>query len=277
MYACARIVHVRYATVHLSDLPAAFDGTTVLFVSDFDMRSEAGAREAARLMQTLSALEPDILLLGGDYASPTLLDALEGRDAQSAGVASRAVGARHAFFAALESFYAPFGKFAVAGEDDVATEQLASSMALGGVRLLTDESVRIERDGASLYVAGLSPSGDAARAAETVRAQDCVIAFAHSPNRFTQALTAEADGGGAWADAILAGGTHGGQIRLGNRFMLSLDEHERRYLSGWRKEGGVFLLTSQGLGCEVVSLRLGTRAEAHLVTLRCAQGAVGGA
>ena len=52
---------------------------------------------------------------------------------------------------------------------------------------------------------------------------------------------------------------------------------ERRYISGWRRENGVFLLTSQGVGCEGVPLRLGTAAEVHLITLRRAAQADTGA
>lgn len=274
MYAHSRIVHVRYAGVSLSDLPAALDGLKILFVSDIDVRGEADANAAANAMDALAALEPDVLLLGGDYTGPGLWDALNGRET---GDALSLQAARRAFFRALSDFPAPLGKYAVRAEDDPGSEALASELELGGVTLLDGQLAQLSRGGQSLYVAGLSPDTDAGALASGVSADACVIAFAHSPDSFAGALTAEAQGGGAWADVVLCGGTHGGQVRLGERTLLSLSERERQYLSGWRKEGGVFLLTSQGLGCEVVSLRLGTRAEAHLITLRCAQGAVGGA
>ena len=41
LYGASRVVHVRYATAWLRDLPPAFEGTTILFVSDLDIRSEA--------------------------------------------------------------------------------------------------------------------------------------------------------------------------------------------------------------------------------------------
>ena len=63
LYAASRVVHVRYATVHLRDLPAAFEGTTVLFVSDLDIHSASGARAAAAMMDALAPLQPDLLLL----------------------------------------------------------------------------------------------------------------------------------------------------------------------------------------------------------------------
>lgn len=268
LYAAGRVVHVRYATVFLRDLPSAFEGTTILFVSDIDAHSARDARAAAKMMDALAALEPDMLLLGGDYAAPGLWETLNGMDMENAAVAAQAASDRHLFFSALADFSAPLGKFAVAAAEDALPEQLAQTMAVGGVRLLQGETVTLTRDGANLTIAGIAPEGDLSVLSSAVRAGDCVIAFAHSPSRFPAALTAEAGDGGAWADMILAGGTHGGQMRLGERTLLPLSEQERRYLSGWRKESGVFLLTSQGVGCEGLPLRLNTAAEVHLITLR---------
>ena len=268
LYAASRVVHVRYATVHLRDLPAAFEGTTVLFVSDLDIHSASGARAAAAMMDALAPLQPDLLLLGGDYTSLGLWETINGMRPDDAAVSAAAVSNRHLFFSALADFEAPLGKFAVSAAEDAFAGQLAQSMQVGGVRLLDGESVTLSRDGQRLVIAGISPEGDAAQIAATVREGDCVLAFTHTPDNFASALIAEAGGGGAWADLILAGGTHGGQMRLGERTLLPLSEQERRYLSGWRKESGVFLLTSQGVGCEGLPLRLNTAAEVHLITLR---------
>lgn len=268
LYASSRVVHVRYATVYLRDLPAAFEGTTVLFASDLDIHSASGARASAAMMEALAPLQPDILLLGGDYTSLGLWETVNGMQPGDPAVSTAAASNRHLFFSALADFETRLGKFAVVAAEDVLPDQLAQSMQVGGVRLLDGETVSLSRDGQTLILAGLSPEGDAAQIAAAVRADDCVIAFTHTPDRFANALIAEASGGGAWADVILAGGTHGGQMRIGDSTLLSLTERERTYLSGWRKEGGVFLLTSQGVGCEVADLRLNTEAEVHFITLR---------
>ena len=55
LYAAGRVVHVRYATVFLRDLPSAFEGTTILFVSDIDAHSAQDARAAAKMMDALDA------------------------------------------------------------------------------------------------------------------------------------------------------------------------------------------------------------------------------
>ena len=268
MYLASRVVNVRYAQLFLSDLSPALDGVTLLFLSDIDASSAADARAAAGLMRRLQRLEPDILLLGGDYASAGLFDSLNGRDGQDPEVALRMADNRSLFLAALKDFVAPMGKFAVYSAQDVDLARLAQEMEHSGVRLLDDEVAALERDGERLFVAGLSPQGDANHVARLVTADSCVIAAVHSPDGFAGALTAEAQGGGAWADVVLAGGTHGGQILLAGRSFLPLSEREKAYLRGWRKENGVFLLTSQGVGCESLSLRLGTQAEVHLITLR---------
>ena len=63
LYGASRVVHVRYATAWLRDLPPAFEGATILFVSDLDIRSGADARAAAGMMDALAALQPRVLLL----------------------------------------------------------------------------------------------------------------------------------------------------------------------------------------------------------------------
>lgn len=273
LYATARVVHVRYATVYLRGLPPAFEGTTLLFVSDIDAHSAQDARAAAAMMDTLAALRPDVLLLGGDYAAPGFWEGLNGMGVDDPAVAADAAANRYLFLSSLADFPAPLGKFAVAAADDVLPGQLLQAMGVGSVRLLDGATATLTRDGQTLTLAGLSPTGDVSTVAGSVRAGDCVIAFTHSPALFPAALTAEASDGGLWVDVLLAGSTHGGQVRLGSQTLLPLTGQEQRYAAGWRKEGGAYLLTSQGVGCEGLPLRLGTTAEVHFITLRRAQAA----
>ncbi|WP_046173741.1 metallophosphoesterase [Domibacillus indicus] len=58
---------------------------------------------------------------------------------------------------------------------------------------------------------------------------------------------------------MLSGHTHGGQIRLG-RFGL----YEK---GGWKTVNGIHALVSNGYGTTGISLRLGARAETHLITI----------
>ena len=90
-----------------------------------------------------------------------------------------------------------------------------------------------------------------------------IIVLNHQPSDYA----AEA---GSCADLVLSGHTHGGQIRLFGKSILSLSNAERRFLFGWNTQSGIPILTSQGIGCEGINMRLGTEPEVWLITLRSA-------
>lgn len=258
MHLNAKTVHVRYAEVMLEDLPASFDGTKVLFASDFDL----SGRSAGKMFRRLQALQPDLLLLGGDYASPTLLERLNGRTGADETVA------RKAFFDSLADFHAPMGKLAVSGDHDGDADGLNIAMIGSGVRLIDGGVQTISNGTDEIYIAGIGENTrDVSGIAEHMRTGQCVIALMHRPSRVVDVRIAEAGDSGPWADLSLAGHNHGGQIQLLGRTALSLDDADKRLLSGWSTDGGLTLVTS-GVGCEGVNLRFGSIAEVWMITLR---------
>lgn len=264
MHMNASVVRMRYADVYLEDLPAQFDGTAMLFVSDLNIRSEREERQCERLMDKLAALQPDILLLGGDYCTPGLLGMVNGQKTGDSEQAAR-------FLRSLTDFPAPLGKFAVTGEQDQ-EEMLEPEIQYSGVQLLTDSCAVVEKGGAQLVIAGIDGKSDAHTRFEEIGAhfsrEDCVVVLAHNPAAYTGVRVAEARDGGAWADMVLSGHTLGGQIRLLNRTLLELAPQEERNASGWNYGNDLPLLVSEGLGCRGARLRLGTRSEVWLITLR---------
>ena len=72
----AGIVRIRRATVEIPDLPPAFDGRTILFASDIDLCGINTPAKSGALFEKLQSLRPDMLILGGDYASASLLEIL---------------------------------------------------------------------------------------------------------------------------------------------------------------------------------------------------------
>jgi len=261
----SRIIHVERVTLQIEDLPTGFEGKTILFASDIDMVGLNGPHVASALFRKLERLNPDILILGGDYANRSLISRINGSEDENA-LAAR----RMKFFSSLADFHTPMGKYAVTGENDK-SDNLAQELSLGGIQLLSDSSVQIMSSGSILTIAGLSDySGSLTNysmLASGCRAEDCVIAVAHNPASLTGILTAEAGGGGAWCDAVLAGHTHGGQAVVAGRSLLRLTDSELRYPLGWSKESGIHVLVSEGVGCESVNLRFGTQSTVHFITL----------
>ena len=260
MHLNARIVHVRYAEVRLGDLPASFDGTTVLFVSDVDLCGSNTAGTSASLFRRLQALQPDLLLLGGDYASPSLLQLLNGRSGDELS------DERMAFFQSIAGFQAPLGKYAVSGDHDGDTNALKLAALSCGVTLIDGDAAVISNGTDAIAVAG-AVSGDVSSLAQRFLKDQFVIALTHSPSQAVDVRICEASDGGAWADLVLSGHTHAGQVQVGGHSVLELDEADRRYLSGWFVDGPAPLLVTSGAGCEGANFRLGTQSEVWLITL----------
>ncbi|KKB37945.1 Phosphoesterase [Bacillus thermotolerans] len=94
---------------------------------------------------------------------------------------------------------------------------------------------------------------DKASAFARVPSEAFKIFVSHNPF-FAKKLT-KGDG----VSLFLSGHTHGGQIRLFNRGLYQK--------GGWEKQGGMMVLVSNGYGTTAVPLRLGARAETHLITI----------
>ncbi len=264
----ADIVRIRRAEIILPDLPRGFDGTTILYASDIDLCGLNTPERSGRLFDRLQSLKPDILLLGGDYTSSSLLEVMNGAGSEASGSPEKRE-ARRRFFHYISSFDAPMGKFAIASPEDEDWDDLGVTMKESGVMPLFNDRAAIRSGSDTLWIAGVCrESASLNSAGSTFNRQEAVLVAAYSPEVLPVLLTSEACDGGQWADLLLCGHTHGGQIRLFGRSVLPLSARELRYLSGWNTDSGFPILINQGLGCEGVNLRLGTQPEVWLLTLR---------
>ena len=264
----ATVVRIRRAEVVLPDLPPAFDGATVLYASDIDLCGLNDAKKSGALFNELQSLNPDMLILGGDYSSPSLLEVLN-RAENGKGDIAETLRQRESFFHYIGAFDAPMGVYAVAAPEDPDGDDLRRAMEANGIRPLFNERTAIRKGGDTLWLTGICVENlNLNNIAGQFSRGDCVIAVAYSPAALSGMMTSEAADGGRWADLTLCGHTHGGQIRLFGRSVLVLDSREQRLLHGWNTDAGLPLLVSQGIGCEGVNLRLGSEPEVWLITLR---------
>ena len=265
MHFQARLTHLKQAEVYLEDLPAGMDGTTLLYLSDLNIRSAADRRACMRLMQQLSRLKPDLLVLGGDYSAPGLLDVLNGSEGDAQADAA-------AFVRSLADFPTKLGKYAVAGENDIVNQELSAAFQDAGVEYLDDACSVVEKNGGKLVLAGLSDISlnktPYTQIGRYFSGDECVIALAHNPASYVDIRVNEAKGGGAWADLVLSGHTTGGQIKVLGRTLRSYPDEVARCIGGWYYVEDLPMLVSEGVGCEGAMLRLGTESEVWLLTLK---------
>ena len=233
-------------------LPAAFDGFRVGQISDVHCSSYTPKSRVVSWVAALNAERPDLIAVTGDLVSSG--------DRYTDDVAS-----------ALGGLKAPDGVFACMGNHDYFcnAEKLVAGLRRGGVDVLRNAGVHLERDGATLYVAGIEDSWtgrhDMSRTLADRREGEATLLLAHDPNHFPAAAKAK-------VEVTLSGHTHGGQMALplfGGRYNLA--RLMTRFTHGLFADGGSQLYVSRGVGTTGPPVRLFAPAELTVLTLRAAQ------
>ena len=210
------------------------------------------------LVTRINSLNPDIILLGGDYAN-TSEEAI-------------------AFFQSAPSFHARYLTAAVVGNHDRTApennlEALQQAMYDAGIVPLVNSVNRLKIGTDYIYLAGIDDVDNGWPDLEGVAAQvdrnDYVIFLSHSPAILGKALDArDRDGDKGWFDLALCGHTHGGQVTLLGQPILESARTSGRYWRGWYEANRAYMLVSNGVGTSGLPIRLFAQPQIHLITIR---------
>lgn len=240
------------------DLPAGIRQLRIAYVTDVHAGSLFGPGRVRDLVTRINALNADLVLLGGDYATDTVT-AVE-------------------FFENLPLIYSRYGVFAVTGNHDRTTEallpRLRGAMQSAGIIPLVNEVHPVRVGGSTIYVAGLDDvtggHPDLAGLSGSVSADDYVIFLCHNPSIIPRALSAtDRSGRAGWFDLALFGHTHGGQVALLGSLLHPTGVPER-YARGWLRQNRIDMLVSNGVGTTGLPIRLFCPPQIHLITVRTA-------
>lgn len=275
----ARAFVVRHVDVPV--LPPGAAPVTVLHVSDLHLVPSQRAKLA--WVRSIAALRPDLVVNTGDnIGSPAAIVPL--RDALGPLLAAPGVFVFGSNDYVAPHWKNPFTYFRGPTRPPrrpvaLPTAELAAALGSRGWVDLNNARTELDVGGVRFVLVGLddphigrdslpSPSRAAARA-------DVTIGVVHAP--YSRALAALAEEG---AELILAGHTHGGQVRIPGIGALvtncDLDRHKARGLSGWpgarpdadRGSGSVWLHVSAGAGTSPYArIRFSCRPEATLLRL----------
>jgi predicted MPP superfamily phosphohydrolase len=227
-------VEMTELSLALDHLDPALPPVRVVHITDTHIE-RYGFREMD-VVRRVNALQPDLVVLTGDYLNLSNID-----DPQAA------QDFRH-FVAQLE---APYGIYAVRGSVEVAPDTMARLLEGTPVVWLEQEAVTLEVRGQRLALVGVACSHrqelDAARLAQAMSGlpdDAFTLLLYHSPDLIHEAA---AQG----VDLYLAGHTHGGQLRLPfYGAIVTFSRYGRRYASGLFEEAGTRMYVSRGLGFE---------------------------
>jgi predicted MPP superfamily phosphohydrolase len=231
--------------VHLRRLPPAFEGYTLLHLSDLHL--DMSQVHLERLIERVQGLAHDACVLTGDFRFRTFgpyVPALE----------------------ALARLRPCLGEpvYAVLGNHD--TIRMVPGMEALGIRVLMNESVAIQRGGDTLALAGIDDAHyfrthNFHKAAADLAHDACAILLSHTPEPYRHAAHAD-------FSLMLSGHTHGGQICLPGGIPIITDSDAPRALARgpWQYHDMVGY-TSVGCGSSIVDVRLNCLPEITLHSL----------
>ncbi|MCX7821953.1 MAG: CDP-archaeol synthase [Syntrophobacterales bacterium] len=243
-------IQTRTVETVIPDLPSAFHGYSILFLTDLHINGHEKLLE--KLCSILDRIpESDICVLGGDYRMED-------------------VGFYSSPFPQLELLIPILrgkvreGIIAVLGNHDCI--EMVEWFEQHGVKVLVNEHISLSRGDDLIYIVGVDDPHyfrchDVEKAFEGVPRGSFVIFVAHSPELYREAAK-------AGASLYLCGHTHAGQIQL--PYVGVIFTHSRtgrRFVYGLWRYGPMWGYTSSGVGSSGIYVRFNTRGEVVRIIL----------
>lgn len=245
--------HIRLETMrwpgHCRDLRIAVLGDFQVGAPWFKIK------QLDKVVAKVNALEPDLIVLLGDYV---IEGVLFGRFVQPRDIAR-----------SLGGLKARFGVYSVLGNHDWwhDGDEIWRELQSVGIRVLENESVPVDLPEGRIWIAGLADESTRQPCMVTtfdpVPHDEPVIALAHDPVTFFNIPDR--------AVVTFAGHTHGGQLRLpllGTPYPVG--GTPRRMAYGLVEEEGRHIYVTSGLGTSAVPARFNMPPEIAMVTLAAA-------
>lgn len=238
----------RYDIQH-PDVPESLEGLTILHVTDLHTTRPGIARAGPqRIIRAVAAEHVDLVILTGDYMTRP------GQEPAAVMLLSRLAAA----------WRARFGAFGIFGNHD-SPEVARRARAIPGITWLENQYATIP--GLPLTILGLSYPEDLLSTLLNARedagaASNFNLLLAHYPTEIFPAAS-------AGIPLMLAGHTHGGQLRMGRRLAAHTSCDLPPHLaSGILQLDRTLCVISRGLGEAILNFRINCPPQMPLLTLR---------
>ncbi|HJO92367.1 MAG TPA: metallophosphoesterase [Victivallales bacterium] len=240
-------------TLFFQNLPQKFNDLKILFLSDIHIDLVDNIK--GKLLKTVNESEFDICILGGDYV-------YKHKKISSGDI-------REFYRKLIEIIQNKSRKiYGILGNHD----RYESGVFLEslGVKILVNESVKIEKDNEFIYISGIDDpcyfgAHDFDLCEKDIIDSDCFkILISHSPGTYKDADKLN-------YSLSLNGHTHGGQICLpGGNMIFSNTSAPNKLAKGCWKYNNLQGYTSNGIGCSGFAGRLYCKPEVVILKLKCA-------
>jgi predicted MPP superfamily phosphohydrolase len=242
--------------IAITNLPATFHGYRIVQISDIHLDEYTEPFFLEHVVSKVNTLAPDLVLLTGDFITHGALTFIAGGHAL------------HRCAEIITTLTAPL-RYAILGNHDVSFNAPAVIQALTahGTPVLINQYVPIERNGARLWLCGVDDPGTSSpdlNLAIPVKPDGPVLLMAHEPD-FADDVVLHPRG--PLVDLMLAGHSHGGQVRLPFLGPLILPPMGKKYPEGHYRFNQMQLYVNRGLGTVGLPFRLNCPPEITVLTL----------
>lgn len=238
-----------YDFIH-PDVPAAFDGFRIAFISDLHYKSLFKEKDLDGLVNLLTDQHADALLIGGDFHEgceyvPPVMEA-------------------------LGKVKTPLGTYAVLGNNDYEAcySDIVHEMEKQGMHLLEQKVDTLKRGTDRILIAGVRNPFDLKKNGKSptlsLSPEDFVILLTHTPDYAEDVPITH-------TDLVLAGHTHGGQVTVFGLFAPIVPSHYgQRFLRGLKfNSKGIPMIITNGIGTSNMNLRMFAPSEVVMIVLHC--------
>jgi predicted MPP superfamily phosphohydrolase len=233
--------------------PEKCNGLKIVVLSDLHVGSpHNGLDNLTRVVTATNVLQPDLILLAGDYV---IHEVMGGSFVKPEPIAQE-----------LKKLTAKLGVYAVLGNHDwwYSQRKVTAAFQQEGIALLENKAIHLQHGSCDFWLAGIADfwmgeySPD--RALRDVPETATVLAFTHNPDIFYElprriALT-------------FAGHTHGGQVNLPVLGRLIVpSRYGEKFATGYISENGGNMFVTNGIGTSILPVRFRVPPEIALVLL----------
>ncbi|MEG0313706.1 MAG: metallophosphoesterase [Erysipelotrichaceae bacterium] len=238
-------VSIHYETSVSSKISPDMNNVQIAFISDINYNSFMKKERLVPMLEKLNNAHPEVVLFGGDMFDQVDLSIPD-------------ASIQEELTALLKSIEAPLGKFAVLGESDMTNPEMKETVTRilknADFELITNNNIQLHNGTkASINLVGVdcadagSPDIDAAF--KNISPENFTLVFTHAPDIID---SFPMNG----IDVVLAGHTHGGQVRVPFYTVINDKPYGEKYNYGKYNLNSTELFVSNGLGTIQVDMRL---------------------
>ncbi len=241
----------------IRNLPEPFHGYRIVQISDLHLEEFTEPLFLQHVLDRVNGIPCDLVLITGDFVSK--------------GPLSKKIALRNAGLCGemLRRIACPL-RYGILGNHDIDVGEaaVADHLRSTGTPILINEHLPIERDGKRIWICGAAEATTQRwDFAKTVPATSDgpVIVMVHEPDYMDDLMKHPH---GKFVDLVLAGHSHGGQIRLPGLRPFSLPPGAKKYYQGLYRFGDAQLYVNRGIGTVGVPFRLFCPPEITVFTLQ---------